>query len=91
MGFKVLVGLRHYRAMQPIDCAVNYNRGTALGMTQLPLKGNPISFGDVWRSGTPLVTSDSYVTVFTLLYIAHSPVFNAIVFNPRYREKERPG
>ena len=87
----MLVSLRHYGAMQPIDHAVNYNRDTALGMTQLPLKGNPISFGDAWRSGTLLIASDSYVAVLTLLYIAHSPVFNAIVFNPRYREKESPG
>lgn len=82
MGFKVLVDLRHYGAMQPIDHAVNYNRDTALGMTQLPLKGNPISFGDAWRSGIPPVASDSYVTVLTLLYIAHSTAFSATVFNP---------
>lgn len=91
VDFKVLVSLRHYGAMQPIDHAVNYNRDTALGMTQLPLKGNPISFGDAWRSGTLPVASDSYVAVLTLLYIAHSPVFNAMVFNPWYREKESPG
>lgn len=91
VGFKVLVSLRHYGAMQPIDHAVNYNRDTALGMTQLPLKGNPISFGDAWRSGTLPVASDSYAAVLTLLYIAHSPVFNAMVFNPWYREKESPG
>lgn len=74
MGFKVLVGLRHYGVMQLIDHAVNYNSDTALGMTQLPLKGNPVSFGDSWRSGTPPVASDSCVTVLTLLYIAHSPL-----------------
>lgn len=91
VGFEVLVGLRHHGAMQPIDHAMNYNRHTALGMTQLPLKGNPISSGDAWRSGTLPVVGDSYVTVLTPLYIAHSPVFNAVVFNPRYRENESPG
>ena len=91
MGFKVLVGLRHYGVMQAIDPAVNYNRDTALGVTQLPLKGNPISFGGAWRSGTLPVVSDSYVVILTLLYMARSPAFNAVVFNPWYRQKESPG
>lgn len=59
-------------------------------MTQLPLKGNPISFGDAWRSGTPPVASDSCVTVLTLLYIAHSTAFNASV-QPQHSEMESPG
>lgn len=60
MGFKVLVGLRHYGAMLPIDHAMNYFRVTTLGVIQLPLKGNPISFGDACRSGTLPVAIDVY-------------------------------
>lgn len=78
-GFKVLASLRHYRVMQLIDHAVNYNSDSALGMTQLPLKGNPISLGDSWRSGTPPVASDSCVAVLTLLYVAHSPLQRSVL------------
>jgi len=45
VGFKVLVGLRHYGAMQTIDHAVNYNRDAALGMTHCLQKGIPSLLG----------------------------------------------
>lgn len=50
VGCTVLVGLRQHGVMQPIDQAVNYNRGGALGMTRLPLEENSMFFKDAWRS-----------------------------------------
>lgn len=48
MDSKVLGSLICCRVIQPADHAVNYHRDTAVGVTELPLQGNPVSGGGAW-------------------------------------------
>lgn len=77
--------------MQPIDHAMNYSRDTALDMTSCLWKGIPSLLGMPGGQAPPLVVSDWYVTVLTLLYIARSPAFNGVVFKPWYGTRKAQG
>lgn len=77
--------------MQPIDHAMNYSRDTALDMTSCLWKGIPSLLGMPGGQAPPLVVSDWYVTVLTLLYIACSPAFNGVVFKPWYGTRKAQG